>query len=490
MGACFSLHVDKKDAGNRLEQGQQHAGPNELERLPHQLLGFVLSLLDQKELFGVAPLVCKAWKAAAQQAAQQLQLNLSNLAMPGTHSHMFVQLMHWLHEHGQQLQQLHLSSSAPLGGCSRRLLLRCLAAWQGGLQDPWQPLQEEVPAAVLQLRDLTLQLDLDVADVNFITDSVCRHAPMLQHLKLQPLKASLADLQLMVVACILGSLVGVDSLGPMLPRLDACSSSVQHLAATATQLRSLSLSRYQVGSTDCVASATQLTALTLQHCGLTDESLAGLMPLTQLQRLELSDNLLTTGSLQVLCRLTRLTHLDLSVMPQISRLRQSASADVSLLAKLCELRQLNLVGFGIADVSPLSSLERLSRLEAGLNPLSGDSLRVLGRLPALAHLELGGLSQAWVLSSSLPPPESLRAHDACWYGLSGLAACTHLDLAGSNLAMSCGTATCAQHWATPVSCSGWCWPLPHTQGRLSAAVPAARACAELAGDGRGPLHCW
>lgn len=41
--------------------------------------------------------------------------------------------------------------------------------------------------------------------------------------------------------------------------------------------------------------------------------------------------------------------------------------------------------------------------------------------------------KAWVLSSSLPPPEALRAHDACWYGLSGLTACTHLDLAGSNL---------------------------------------------------------
>jgi hypothetical protein len=80
-------------------------------------------------------------------------------------------------------------------------------------------------------------------------------------------------------------------------------------------------------------------------------------------------------------------------MPQISRLRQSASADIAPLSKLCELRQLNLVGFGLADVSPLSALEKLSRLDAGLNPLSGDSLRVLGQLPALAHLELGGISQ-------------------------------------------------------------------------------------------------
>uniref|UniRef100_A0A383V982 F-box domain-containing protein n=1 Tax=Tetradesmus obliquus TaxID=3088 RepID=A0A383V982_TETOB len=434
MGVCFSFHAGGKDTGSKSEQEQQHVGRNELERLPQQLLVLVLSRLDQRELFGAASLVCKAWQGAAQQAAQQLQLNLSYLAALGAHPR-FVQLMKWVHTHGQQLQQLHLCSSAPLGESNRRMLLRCLAPQpQGLLREPWPLQEQEVPAAaVLQLQQLTLQLDLEVGDVDFIADHVCAQAPMLQHLKLQPLKASLADLQLMVIACILGSLVGVDSLGPMLPHLDACSASVQHLAATATQLRSLSLSRYQVGSTSCISSATQLTALQLQHCGLTDEALGGLQSLVGLQRLELSDNLLSSGSCQALCHLTQLTHLDLSVMPQISRLRQSGSADISPLSKLTRLQQLNLVGFGLADVTPLSSLGQLSRLEAGLNPLSGDSLRVLGWLPALAHLELGGISQAWVLSSSLPPPEALRAHDACWYGLSGLTACTHLDLAGSNL---------------------------------------------------------
>jgi hypothetical protein len=188
-------------------------GCNEVEKLPQQLLVQVLSLLPQKEQFGVAPLVCKAWQAAAQQSAQQLQLNLSNLAAPGVQPRVFGQLTHWVHEHGQQLQQLHLSSSSPLGGSNRRLLLRSLAPQQAPLSQYWLPVQQEMPAAILQLQQLTLQLDLDVADVDFITDHVCKHAPMLQHLKLQPLKASLADLQLMVIACILGSLVGVDSLG-------------------------------------------------------------------------------------------------------------------------------------------------------------------------------------------------------------------------------------------------------------------------------------
>lgn len=112
-------------------------------------------------------------------------------------------------------------------------------------------------------------------------------------------------------------------------------------------------------------------------------------------------------------------------MPQISRLRQSSSADISPLSKLTRLQQLNLVGFGLADVTPLSSLGQLSRLEAGLNPLSGDSLRVLGWLPALAHLELGGISQVgfWVhpvclnlfdlSDSTLIYSSCYRAQDSC-----------------------------------------------------------------------------
>lgn len=98
----------------------------------------------------------------------------------------------------------------------------------------------------------------------------------------------------------------------------------------------------------------------------------------------------------------------------------------------CALQELNIIGFGVSDASPLSSLSRLSRWDAGLNPLSTASLRVIGQLPQLQHLELGGISQAWVLSSALPPQEALRARDACWYGLVGVQQVSHLDLGGSN----------------------------------------------------------
>lgn len=59
---------------------------------------------------------------------------------------------------------------------------------------------------------------------------------------------------------------------------------------------------------------------------------------------------------------------------------------------------------------------------------------MFGALRGLRHLELGGISQAWVLSSLLPPPETLRAHDDSWLRLKGLeqVGCQHLrHLSGS-----------------------------------------------------------
>lgn len=78
-------------------------------------------------------------------------------------------------------------------------------------------------------------------------------------------------------------------------------------------------------------------------------------------------------------------------MPSRSRMRSAHSADVSPLSRLTRLSHLNLIGFGVADVSPLGALGPcLVSLEVGLNPLSADSLRVIGRLGSLRRLELGG----------------------------------------------------------------------------------------------------
>lgn len=93
---------------------------------------------------------------------------------------------------------------------------------------------------------------------------------------------------------------------PVLPHLRGCGAAIASIANTATQLKSLSLSRYDVGGVACVTSARQLTSLALQHCSLSDSSLRGLASLTNLQQLELSDNNLTPASLHEVARLPKL----------------------------------------------------------------------------------------------------------------------------------------------------------------------------------------
>lgn len=61
--------------------------------------------------------------------------------------------------------------------------------------------------------------------------------------------------------------------GPVLPHLTGCSAFVRRIANCGTQLRSLSLSRYDLEDVSCVSAASQLTNLSLQHCSLTDDSL-------------------------------------------------------------------------------------------------------------------------------------------------------------------------------------------------------------------------
>jgi hypothetical protein len=90
---------------------------------------------------------------------------------------------------------------------------------------------------------------------------------------------------------------------PVLPHLSGCGSAVSALASRATQLRSLSLSRYDLASVTCVTGASQLTSLALQCCSLQDSGLKGLGRLTKLRRLDLSDNNVTAGGLQELSSL-------------------------------------------------------------------------------------------------------------------------------------------------------------------------------------------
>lgn len=441
MGQCISLRKAPVS-----QEPAQYQGPCELERLPHQVFVSIIMLLGQQDLMQTVPLVCKSWHAASSEAMQRISLNLSAPERQQHLPYMFT----WLQQHGNQLKQLQLSSSTPLGHAAKRALLRslctagrCTERWGHGYSSsptdtadsrcsPYLSSSSNAPGCGLQLQRLVLQMDLDVADLAYLAFHVVDQAPHLHTLKLEPLKPSLADLQLLVLACIVGNLVGADAPGPVLPHLTGCSAFVRRIANCGTQLRSLSLSRYDLEDVSCVSAASQLTNLSLQHCSLTDDSLQGLSCLSMLQRLELSDNSLSCASLKHMAHLQHLTHLDVSVMPSRSRMRHAFSADIRPLARLSALCGLNIIGFGVADVSPLSQLQHLHTLEAGLNPLSRDSLKAIGQISALRHLELGGVSQAWMLSSGLPPDITVQGQQGTWHSLHGLNTLTYLDLGGSH----------------------------------------------------------
>jgi hypothetical protein len=236
-----------------------------LDRLPREVFISILMMLDQQQLMQIVPLVCSAWQQAANQAMDRIVLNLSSPERQQQLPYLFT----WLQEHGQQLKQLQLSTSIALGRASRKAFLRSLAnpcCQHSSALDHWAsigpatiysitnssgydpsswgsrsssinrtllpanssssslaggpvqaPLKASAPASKqhckLQLQQLVLQMDLDVMDLLFLANHVVQHAPQLHTLKLQPLKPSLADLQLLVLACIVGNLVGADSLG-------------------------------------------------------------------------------------------------------------------------------------------------------------------------------------------------------------------------------------------------------------------------------------
>lgn len=234
-------------------------GPCEFDRLPSSCFVAILLLLDQQELLQTIPLVCTAWHQASHQAMEHLVLTLSSPERQQQLPYMFT----WLQEHGRQLKQLQLSTSTPLGRASRKALLRSLVSQrcqqQCSFSDVWtngpvsinsitnsssyhtstwgssssndssslapirrkpRHAQEELYTAAgstshckLQLQELVLQMDLDVMDLLFLANHVVQHAPQLRTLRLQPLKPSLADLQLLVLACIVGNLVGADAPG-------------------------------------------------------------------------------------------------------------------------------------------------------------------------------------------------------------------------------------------------------------------------------------
>lgn len=104
---------------------------------------------------------------------------------------------------------------------------------------------------------MALQLDLDIDDLKFITQRVCSNAPMLRSLQLQPVKPTYKDFQLLVLACILGSMVGADTSG-------ACSWQLLAGTGDTAQRCNSYLMPERPSCTQLLAIPCQLTP---DHCG-------------------------------------------------------------------------------------------------------------------------------------------------------------------------------------------------------------------------------
>ena len=171
--------------------------------------------------------------------------------------------------------------------------------------------------------------------------------------------------------------------------------------------------------------AVNLTELDLGYSWVNDElhqnPISNVSPLASLTNLEELD-LASTGvsDVSALARLTNLEEL---------RLLNTGVSDISLLARLTNLEELDLYGTGVSDVSSLASLTNLKWLHLGWTGVSDVSL--LARLTNLERLYLDGTGVSDV--SSLARLTNLEWLYLGWTGVSdvsSLASLTNLERLG------------------------------------------------------------
>lgn len=94
--------------------------------------------------------------------------------------------------------------------------------------------------------------------------------------------------------------------GPLLTHLPGCATAIASLTAAAPRLKSLSLSRYDLGSLEGLTASQHLTSLVLLQCNLSDQGLVGISRMSRLQHLELCGNNLSSVGL---CEVAKLSQL-------------------------------------------------------------------------------------------------------------------------------------------------------------------------------------
>jgi len=159
-----------------------------------------------------------------------------------------------------------------------------------------------------------------------------------------------------------------------------------------------------------LARLTNLRSLDLGFTQIEDEGFEQLASLNQLQRLAIGGNRLSGAALPLLRFLPALTELDVGGIQRVdSGLWGLALTDENLawIGQLRQLRALSLASATLADrgidrpghpeaerselrdLTPLSALVNLERLDLTRQPVTFDALRTLAALPKLKELRLG-----------------------------------------------------------------------------------------------------
>ncbi|MEA4948747.1 MAG: leucine-rich repeat domain-containing protein [Petrimonas sp.] len=168
-----------------------------------------------------------------------------------------------------------------------------------------------------------------------------------------------------------------------LKELDLCFTEISNIQVLSQlkELEKLDLCCTSVTEIQALSNLTNLTDLDLSHTAVL--GLQVLTNLTSLRKLDLSYLDYDFSNLKFLAKLVDLRELNLSV---------SNVSDIRVLSNLTELRELNLLETNVSDIRVLANLSNLAKLNLSMTDVS--DIRPLSNLTNLAELDISEMNVA------------------------------------------------------------------------------------------------